>query len=202
MRPITVEVYERMLDAGILTEDDRVELLNGLLSEKTPLSPEHAQIVLLAHQTIDSGYRPRNRPTSVRNRRCASLRCRCPSPTSRSVPLGTTRMRIPPRRLLVIEVSLSSRAGSTSGRRPRSTPRPACPEYWVFDIAARTVHVHGGHRRATATPLACKWTSGTAAPARVGCAHDRRRGALRAARLRQHAAGRTEGRPGHRDSRR
>ena len=42
MCPLTVEIYERMVDAGILGKDDRVELLNGLLSEKAPLSPEHA----------------------------------------------------------------------------------------------------------------------------------------------------------------
>jgi Uma2 family endonuclease len=41
MSQITVEKYRAMIDAGILTEDDPVELLDGYLVEKTAKTPPH-----------------------------------------------------------------------------------------------------------------------------------------------------------------
>ncbi len=41
----TVEDYHRMADAGVLTEDDRVELLNGEILEMPPISSYHASCV-------------------------------------------------------------------------------------------------------------------------------------------------------------
>ena len=35
----TVDQYERMAEAGILTEDDRVELINGYVVTKMPKGP-------------------------------------------------------------------------------------------------------------------------------------------------------------------
>lgn len=44
-RLFTVVDYHRMADAGILTEDDRVELLDGEIVEMTPIGPRHASCV-------------------------------------------------------------------------------------------------------------------------------------------------------------
>jgi hypothetical protein len=44
-RIFSVEEYHRMLGAGILGEDDRVELLEGELFEMTPVSTRHAATV-------------------------------------------------------------------------------------------------------------------------------------------------------------
>lgn len=40
-RLFTVEEYERMVEAGILHEDDRVELIEGEIVEMTPINPPH-----------------------------------------------------------------------------------------------------------------------------------------------------------------
>jgi Uma2 family endonuclease len=41
-RRFTVDEYHRMVAAGILGEDDRVELLDGQVVEMPPIGPEHA----------------------------------------------------------------------------------------------------------------------------------------------------------------
>ena len=45
LRRFTVDEVERMLQAGILDEDDRVELLDGQLVEMSPTNPPHASCV-------------------------------------------------------------------------------------------------------------------------------------------------------------
>jgi Uma2 family endonuclease len=44
-RRFTVAEYHRMGEAGILAEDDRVELLDGEIVEMTPIGPAHASVV-------------------------------------------------------------------------------------------------------------------------------------------------------------
>jgi Uma2 family endonuclease len=44
-RRLSVGDYERMIGAGILGEDDRVELLEGVIVEMTPQGPKHAKLI-------------------------------------------------------------------------------------------------------------------------------------------------------------
>ena len=44
-RLLTVDEYLKMVDAGILTEDDRVELLEGKIIEMSPAGKRHAAMV-------------------------------------------------------------------------------------------------------------------------------------------------------------
>lgn len=44
-RLFTVEEYHRLADAGILTEEDRVELLHGEIIKMTPIKSPHADCV-------------------------------------------------------------------------------------------------------------------------------------------------------------
>jgi Uma2 family endonuclease len=44
-RRFTLEQYHRMGEAGILDEDDRVELIEGEIIEMTPIGPVHASVV-------------------------------------------------------------------------------------------------------------------------------------------------------------
>ena len=44
-RRFTVEEYHRMADAGIFTEEDRVELIHGEIVEMSPIGPRHAACV-------------------------------------------------------------------------------------------------------------------------------------------------------------
>ena len=40
--PITVEEYDRMVEAGVFDEDARLELINGEIVEMTPIGPPHS----------------------------------------------------------------------------------------------------------------------------------------------------------------
>ncbi len=44
-RPLTVEQFNRMIDAGIIPEDDRVELIEGDIVEMAPIGTRHASYV-------------------------------------------------------------------------------------------------------------------------------------------------------------
>lgn len=44
-RRFTVDEYYAMAEAGILTRDDRVELLDGVIVEMAPISSRHAATV-------------------------------------------------------------------------------------------------------------------------------------------------------------
>ncbi len=44
-RRFTVEEYHRMAQAGILSEDDRVELIEGEIVEMVPIGSRHAASV-------------------------------------------------------------------------------------------------------------------------------------------------------------
>jgi Uma2 family endonuclease len=44
-RPILVDDYHRMIEAGILREDDKVELIEGVIVSVSPQGPKHAFVI-------------------------------------------------------------------------------------------------------------------------------------------------------------
>ena len=51
-RLFNVHDYHKMADAGILGEDDRVELIRGEILAMSPIGPRHSAAVLRATQAI------------------------------------------------------------------------------------------------------------------------------------------------------
>ena len=51
-RLFTVHDYHRMVDVGILSEDDRVELIHGEVIAMSPIGPRHSAAVLRANQAL------------------------------------------------------------------------------------------------------------------------------------------------------
>ncbi|MGH2453021.1 MAG: Uma2 family endonuclease [bacterium] len=60
-RRFTVEEYERMGQAGILSEDDRVELIDGEIIEMAPIGSRHAAVV----SRLDDLLRPQGQPEVI-----------------------------------------------------------------------------------------------------------------------------------------
>lgn len=52
----TVDEYHNMIDAGILTEDDRLELLGGEIVEMSPIGSRHAATVKRLNQLFSKQY--------------------------------------------------------------------------------------------------------------------------------------------------
>jgi hypothetical protein len=57
-RRFTVEEYERMGQAGILSEDDRVELIDGEIIEMAPIGTRHAAVVNRLNDLLGPQVRP------------------------------------------------------------------------------------------------------------------------------------------------
>jgi Uma2 family endonuclease len=140
-RPIRVDEYHRMIEAGILGEDERVELIDGVLVAMTPQGRLHAFVIqelnrllvrALADEyklltqlplTLGSGSEPEPDLAVVRAEDARS------------------RTRHPAAALLVIEVA------GDSLRLDRETKaglyaRAGVPEYWIVNLAAAAIEVY------------------------------------------------------------
>lgn len=142
-RRFTVDEYLKMVETGILNEDDRVELLDGDVVKMAPPGPDH------------------NAPTGILNRLLVlgvgSRAVVLPGPTlrlsNRSAPEPDfVLLRPDPRNyrdryaepgdvLLLVEISDSSL------RRDREVKLPlyaaaGIPEYWIVDVQNETVELY------------------------------------------------------------
>jgi len=141
IRPLTVLDYERMVQAGILGESDRVELLKGQLSEVSPQGTEHAAIL----QWLSTQLMRAIAPDVAGVRIQLPLRlppCSEPEPDIAVVSPGAYTREHPTEAMLVIEISASSR-DLDLGAKAEIYAAVGISEYWVVDVAARAIHAHG-----------------------------------------------------------
>lgn len=146
-RLLSVEDYHRMVAAGILDEDERVELLEGVIVAMTPQSVPHARRIewLTRHlvRSLGDEYAVRPQlPLTLGNRNE-------PEPDLAVVRAeSTSEDRHPPGAVLVIEVA------GESLRRDRRVKaavyaRAGIPEYWIVNLEARAVEVLSDPETAT-----------------------------------------------------
>jgi Uma2 family endonuclease len=138
---ISVAKYLAMCEAGILTPEDRVELLNGRLVTKMSINPPHHFVT----NTLADWFRDTLPKT---------LTCYCPSslPVSSSVPepdlivVQGPKSRYKGRHphqgdiFVVVEVSDTS-LDVDLGEKLEVYAAAKIPEYWVVDIPNRQIHV-------------------------------------------------------------
>ncbi|HTW71492.1 MAG TPA: Uma2 family endonuclease [Acetobacteraceae bacterium] len=140
---LTVQDYHRLGEAGVLGEDDRVELLEGQLVDMSPIGPRHSHVIDLLTRilvravgdrgwvrvqnpiVLDSGSEPQ--PDIVVARPSASgYRDAHPRPDDV---------------LLLIEVADSSFEFDGSVKRELYA-RAGIREFWIADLTANRVLVH------------------------------------------------------------
>jgi Uma2 family endonuclease len=141
LHPISVEDYHRMIDAGILTEDDKVELLEGAIIEMSPEGPPHHTACdrlnrfLVRGLTTDDLMVSPGHPITLQPRS---------EPEPDLYVYRTAEGSFsghPESALLVIEVSSSSLRKDRI-RKARIYASAAIPEYWIFDLKQLCVEVH------------------------------------------------------------
>jgi Uma2 family endonuclease len=138
---LTVEDYHRMIQAGILTEEDKVELLDGALMAVVPEGAAHAEVASrLARWLIPSIDDP-------------GLKVRIGSPVtfppfSEPEPdlavidaADASFVAHPERAHLLIEVSHTSLLKDRD-RKARIYAEAEIPRYWIVDLIHLTVIVH------------------------------------------------------------
>ena len=138
---ITVEQYHAMGEAGILTPDDRVELLEGVIEKKPVKEPLHVKTVKLLMRRLSKCLSPTMHAT---RKDPVTLIDSEPEPDV-SVLLGTIddyadRHPSGSDCLLVIEVADTSLARDTF--KASAYAAGGVPEYWIVDLTGRTFVVH------------------------------------------------------------
>jgi Uma2 family endonuclease len=139
LRPIQRVEYDRMVEMGLF-ENEKVELLKGLIVRMSPQKSRHAGAVqYLNHFFV---------PALVGSGR-ASVRVQLPlvvdpdsepEPDIALVPAGSYRDRHPDRAFLVIEVAETSLA--TDRDKAAVYAAGGIPECWIVDTTNEVVEVH------------------------------------------------------------
>ena len=140
IRALTVTDVDAMLQAGILSEDDHVELLDGVLVEMSPQGPPHAyalrELTMMAAPVAASA----GLELSIQAPLDVGSPVTLPEPDFAIVP-ATPIDRHPSGALLVAEMGNTSLAMDL-GPKARIYAAAAIPEYWVLDVNRREIVVH------------------------------------------------------------
>jgi Uma2 family endonuclease len=140
-RRVTVDEYHRMIEAGSLGEDDRVQLIAGAVVAMTPQGPAHALVIqnlnrLVAQElTADLALRPQLPLTLPDDSE--------PEPDLAVVRLADARSHDhhPRTALLVVEVAGDS-LRLDRGTKAALYARAGIPEYWIVNLTETAVEVH------------------------------------------------------------
>lgn len=143
-RRFTVDEVNRMVEEGILGEDEPVELLEGELVIVSPQDPRHAACLVTLTERLAEAYRgvahvrpqvPLDaRPHSLPEPDLAVVKGR-PGDYSDRHPSGGDA-------LLVIEIARTSRP--IDRRKAGIYAGAGVPVYWLIDLAARQVEMFWG----------------------------------------------------------
>jgi Uma2 family endonuclease len=142
LRKWTVDEYDQLIDDGVLTEDDRVELLEGYVVLKMPANPPHDASVTAVYRRLDRLVPP---DWIVRCQVGARLAESRPEPDV-SVVRGPereyfTRHPEPADLGLVVEVADSS-LDRDQLDKSRIYARDRIPAYWIVNLVDRRVEIY------------------------------------------------------------
>ena len=139
-RRFTVDEYLRMAEAGILTEDDRVELIDGEIVEMSPIGDRHVEAVNRCNRAFAPALAAGRLITSVQN----PVRLDGYNDPQPDVALVRPGVRGAPRAedvLLVIEVADSSLGFDRRTKLPLYA-RAGIAEAWLLDLEGDALEVH------------------------------------------------------------
>jgi Uma2 family endonuclease len=147
-RRLTRLEYERLSDEGFYRRE-RVELIEGIVVEMSPIGPTHADPLDVLVEKLVPVLLGRAR---VRVQQPFALADYSePEPDLAVVPPGRYADRHPDRAFLIVEVAESSLAYDRDTKAPLYA-LAGVPEYWIVDVSSRVVEVldepgQGGYAR-------------------------------------------------------
>lgn len=140
VRPITAEEAMRMVEAGILSGAERLELLHGVLTEKSVKGPEHEAVKNRLNEWLTLAGPAGGHCVRVEGCMAVPDGISLPEPDLAVVPRGRDPRTHPTTALLVIEVAISSLRTDTT-IKPALYAAADVPELWVVDVAARRLRI-------------------------------------------------------------
>jgi hypothetical protein len=139
---LSVEQYHEMAEAGILTTDDRVELIEGILVQKMTIYPLHAFAVESLADRIKALAIP---GWCYRSQQPITLARSEPEPDGALVRGEQAdyceQHPTPPNIGIVVEVAESS-LRRDRGIRKRIYAKAAIPVYWIVNLVDKVVEVY------------------------------------------------------------
>jgi len=141
-RPLTVAEYHRMEEAGILTEDDRVELIEGQLIAMSPIGSDHSGTVnsltrALVRAVGDRGVVAVQNPVHLDDLNEPQPDFSVLKPRADDYRRATPR---PHEVLLIVEVANTSLHYDRAVKRTLYAHH-GIPEFWIVNLAAGEVEV-------------------------------------------------------------
>lgn len=141
-RRFTLDEYHRMIEAGILQEDDRVELIHGEIIQMTPIGHRHAFVVaklngLLVRALGDRVVIWPQNPMTI-------LPDSEPQPDIVVLhgPLDRYRLRLPgPEDVAVVIEVADSSVRYDRHTKKRLYAGAGVPEYWIVNLEAEYVEI-------------------------------------------------------------
>jgi Uma2 family endonuclease len=133
--------YERLIDRGLLDEDEPIELLDGLMVVKEPQHTPHATAVTLAAEVLRIAFGP---GWAVRVQLPVALDDRSEPEPDVCVVAGSPRDYVdahPTRPVLVVEVAQSG-LRLARGRKAAAYARAGIGDYWIVNLVDRMLEVH------------------------------------------------------------
>ncbi len=142
-RLLTVDEFYKMAEAGILTENDRVELINGELVKMAPIGSKHAAMVVQLDR-IFSRHENERYIISAQNPLCINQYTELHPDLMILKPkddLYSSVLPSPQDLFLIIEVSESSLDKDQTIKVPLYAQNDV-PEVWIVNLKNKTLEVY------------------------------------------------------------
>jgi Uma2 family endonuclease len=137
LRPLRRTEYERLVELGCF-QDERVELLYGMVVRMSPKGPLHESALQVLTRILVRAFSDQA-TVRIQSSFAASDRSE-PEPDVAVVPNGDYRSAHPDRAFLIIEVAHSSLA-TDRGMKARLYAESGVPGYWVVNVADKLIEV-------------------------------------------------------------
>jgi Uma2 family endonuclease len=138
----SLEEYHRLIESGAFDEDTRMELIDGLLVDMSAKTAPHENAIAWLNKLLVRSLDDR---FEVRVSAALTTGTSEPEPDIMVIELDAPRPYHPGTAVLIIEVAVSSQKRDLR-HKPPIYAGAGVPDYWVVDLDAGRVVVHGTPR--------------------------------------------------------